>query len=87
MTILDPQSCTPRCTAIVDLISRVFRPYLFEVTVTGEPPHSGVRKYRIAADSENSAAIKGLELYVKEWSAPGPLRLLTGTIAPKAKLQ
>jgi|HubBroStandDraft_1064217.scaffolds.fasta_scaffold85950_1 hypothetical protein len=85
-SILTPRTATPRCTAIVDLISKFQRPYLFLVTVTGEPPHAGVRKYHVIADSDNSAAMKGLELYVKEFSDPA-VRLLTGTITPKAKLQ
>ena len=54
--ILNPQSATPRATCIVDLISKVMRPWLFRVTVTGEPPHAFTRVYPIAApDGEKPA--------------------------------
>lgn len=77
-----PQSGTPRCTATVELLSRHQRPYLFSVTVTGEPPHAWARAYTIAADSDNSAAIKGMELFVDEvQKLPG-----VGSIVPKARL-
>lgn len=59
------------------------RPYLFLVTVQGEPPHAYRRQYKVAADNVNSAAIKGMEVFVQEFS-----RALPGvaTIASKAKL-
>ena len=81
--ILHPESATPRCTATVDLISRVMRPYLFRVTVVGEYPHAFRRVYPIAADSDASAAIKGMELFCDEFG-----RKLPGvvSVAPKAKL-
>ena len=81
--ILTPQSATPRCKATVDLLSKVMRPYLFRVTVTGEPPHPWRQEYTIVADSDASAAIKGMELFVA-WAGrqiPG-----VASIAPKAKL-
>lgn len=81
--IVTPHNATPRCTATVDLISRVMRPYLFQVTVVGEYPHAFRRVYPIAADTEESAAVKGMELFVKEYGRPIPGQ---GTIAPKAKL-
>jgi hypothetical protein len=84
--IVTPQSAMPRCTCVVDLISRVFRPYLFLVTVTGVPPHQGVRRYKVAADSDDSAAMKGLELFVKEFMPP-VVRDEMATLAPRAKLQ
>lgn len=77
-------SATPRAQAIVDLLSRVQRPFLFLVTVFGEPPHSCVRKYHVRAPDDSSAASKGLELFVKEFT-PHPLALLTGTNVPRAK--
>jgi hypothetical protein len=55
------------CNAIVDLISRHQRPYLFRVTVTGLPPHIATREYTIAAKDDNAAAMKGLSLFVKEF--------------------
>lgn len=81
--ILDPKEATPRCQATVDLISRVMRPYLFRVTVCGLPPHAHTRKYTISAETDDSAAIKGMELFVEEFSRklPGVI-----SIAPKAKL-
>ena len=80
--ILQPESCTPRCQATVDLLSAVMRPYLFRVTVIGEYPHAHRRVYSISADTDNSAALKGMELFVDEFKRiPG-----VGTIVPKAKL-
>lgn len=78
-----PNQTTPRCQATVDLISRVMRPYLFRVTVVGEYPHAYRRVYVIAADSDDSAAIKGMELFVEEFGrqVPGVI-----SVAPKAKL-
>lgn len=81
--ILQPHEVDPRCTAEVDLISRVMRPFLFRVTVRGEPPHPYIRQYVIAADTDNSAALKGLELFCQEFGRrlPG-----IGSVVPKAKL-
>lgn len=55
------------CNAVVDLISRRQRPYLFLVTVTGLPPHVATRRYTIDAKDDNSAAMKGIGLFVKEF--------------------
>lgn len=77
-------SATPRCDAIVDLISRVQRPYLFRVTVTGHPPYAYRRVYNVAADSDDSAAMKGLELFVGEFSTPVPGLV---SLAPRAMQQ
>jgi hypothetical protein len=57
------------CDATVDLISRVQRPYLFAVRVTGLPPHAYVRTYDIAAWSDDAAAAIGIDVFVKEFSA------------------
>ena len=84
--ILTPETATPRCTAIVDLISRVQRPYLFRVTVSGQFPHNWRQVYTIAAESDDSAAMKGLELFVKSCMNP-IIRAEMATLAPKAKLQ
>lgn len=62
------------CDATVDLISRVHRPYLFKVTVTGKPPHMITRVYEISAKSDNEAAMTGIDRFVKEMSHP--LRIL-----------
>ena len=81
--LVKPQNASPRCQATVDLISQVMRPYLFRVTVVGEPPHVATRQYVIAADSDDAAALRGLELFVEEFSRPAPGVL---SIAPEAKL-
>jgi hypothetical protein len=83
--ILDPKTAPVLCDAIVDLISRVMRPYLFRVTVVGKPPHAYRRVYSIAANTEDSAAMKGIELFVKEFSPAAPVREMA-TLAPRAKL-
>jgi len=65
------------CNAVVDLISRVQRPYVFMVTVTGLHPHVGVRQYTIAANDDNGAAMKGIQLFVKEFErVPAVLKLI-----------
>lgn len=81
-----PQSAKPRCTATVKLISRVFRPYLFEVTVSGEPPHAYRVTYKIAAADDDSAAIKGIQLFTNEF-LPWVIRQQVADLSPKAKLQ
>jgi hypothetical protein len=54
------------CDAIVDLISKRQRPYVFKVTVTGLPPHTATRVYTIASIDDNGAAMKGIQMFVKE---------------------
>lgn len=83
MTILTLENATPRCKATVRLVSRAQRPYVFQVTVTGEYPHAHQRVYPIAADSDNSAAIRGMELFVAEFG-----RQIPGveSVAPRAKI-
>lgn len=80
------QSAKPRCTATVKLISRVLRPYLFEVVVTGEPPHPYRVTYKIAAPDDDSAAVKGMQLFVNEF-LPWIVRQNVADLSPKAKLQ
>ena len=84
--ILTPQTTPPRCEAIVDLISRAQRPYLFRVTVQGHFPHNWRHIYTVAADSDDSAAMKGIELFVKSCINPVVSSQME-TLAPKAKLQ
>lgn len=81
--ILTLENATPRCKASVKLVSRAQRPYIFQVTVTGEFPHAYRRVYPVAADSEDSAAIKGMEIFVAQFGrqVPGVV-----TVAPKAKI-
>lgn len=54
------------CDAIVDLVSKHQRPYVFKVTVTGLPPHVATRVYTISAKDDNGAAMAGIRLFVKE---------------------
>lgn len=81
--IVTLENATPRCKASVRLVSRAQRPYVFQVTVTGEFPHAHRRVYPISADSDNSAAIKGMELFVEEFGrqVPGVV-----SVAPKARI-
>lgn len=65
------------------LVSQAQRPYVFQVTVTGEFPHAYRRVYPIAADSDNSAALKGMEMFVGEFGRQVPG---VTTVAPKAKI-
>jgi hypothetical protein len=61
------------CSCVVDLISRVQRPWLFRVTVTGLPPHNCTRVYEIAAKSDNDAALVGLKIFSDQMSTLTPL--------------
>ena len=81
-----PQTATPRCTASVRLLSRVFRPYLFKVVITGEPPHPYRVTYKISAPDEDAAAVKGMQLFVNEF-LPYIVRKQVADLSPKAKLQ
>jgi predicted DCC family thiol-disulfide oxidoreductase YuxK len=58
------------CDATVDLISKVQRPWLFKVTVTGLPPHAYTRTYEIAARNDDTAAMTGIRQFVKEMESP-----------------
>jgi len=71
--IIRGNRCRVLCDATVDLIHRHIRPYVFLVTVTGLPPHVATRKYTIAAKSDNDAAMKGIQLFVDEFSAVTPI--------------
>jgi len=81
--ILTLENATPRCKATVKLVSRAQRPYVFQVTVTGEFPHAHRRVYPIAANSDDAAAMKGMELFVHEFGrrVPG-----VATAVPKARI-
>lgn len=83
--LIDPNMCPVRCTSCVDLISDVRRPYLFKVKVWGEPPHKFTRFYDITADTDRAAGMKGLELFMKEFS-PALRDPELVSHAPKAKL-
>jgi hypothetical protein len=84
--IVTPQTAGVRCTCTVDLLSRVFRPYNFLVTVKGEPPHTVTRRYKIAAPDEDSAAVSCMRLFEQEFM-PKAIAHDMLTLEPKAKLQ
>ena len=68
--ILRGNDCQVLCDAIVDLVSRVQRPYLWKVTVTGLPPHAITRIYEISAKTDDAAAHAGIQRFVREMSHP-----------------
>jgi hypothetical protein len=82
--IVTPESATPRCTCTVDLISKVMRPYLFRVVVTGEYPHAYREVFTVSAPDENSAAIKGMEVFCRMYGREFPDGVVSA--APKARL-
>lgn len=84
--ILKPESAVPRCDAVVDLVSRVMRPWLFRVTVTGQPPHAYRREYLIRGPDDNACALKGLDLFVREFTTAAPIRDMA-PISPRAERQ
>lgn len=81
--LVKPQSAVPMVDVTVDLLSRVLRPYLFRVNAVGKPPHEHRRSYTVRADSDDSAAMKGIELFIKEFTTAQPIREMP-TLAPKA---
>jgi hypothetical protein len=83
MAIVKPQAARVLCSCTMDLVSRVQRPYIFAVTVTGEPPHAYTRKYEIASYSEDAAAQVALDTFVREMSAQE--RLLAAICASPEK--
>lgn len=68
--IVRGNDCQVLCSATLDLISRRQRPYLFRVTVTGQPPHAVKRTYDIAGNTEDAAAKVGISRFVHEMSHP-----------------
>jgi hypothetical protein len=69
-TIITTNEAKVYCNATVDLISRVQRPYLWKVTVTGLPPHAVTKVYEIAAKTDDIAAFRGIDIFVKQMSRP-----------------
>jgi|HubBroStandDraft_3_1064219.scaffolds.fasta_scaffold92588_2 hypothetical protein len=82
--LVDPKSAVPRCTCVVDLISKVMRPYLFRAVVTGEYPHAFREAYTIVADSDASAAMKAMELFCDKYGRQMPAGVVS--VVPRAKL-
>lgn len=70
------------CSCVVDLISKVQRPYLFRATVIGKPPHAYQRVYDIAAWSDDAAAHLALEVFEREMADP-LMRILLGDVPVK----
>lgn len=68
--IIQGNSAQVLCDATVDLISKLQRPYLFRVTVTGLPPHRYIRVYDIAAKNDDTAAMRGIRQFVSEMESP-----------------
>jgi hypothetical protein len=68
--IVDPNNADVRCDAVVDLISRVQRPFLWKVTVTGQPPHAITRIYEVVAKTDDIAARTGIANFMKEMTHP-----------------
>jgi hypothetical protein len=63
-----------RCQAVVDLMSRVQRPYQFRVTVTGQDwPFQVSKVYDIAANTDEFAAREGIRLFCEAMSRPQPM--------------
>jgi hypothetical protein len=69
-TIIKTNDAQVLCNAVVDLISRIQRPYLWKVTVTGAPPHAVTKIYEISATTDNIAAMRGIEIFVEQMSRP-----------------
>ena len=68
--ILSPDKAKVLCSATVQLISKLQRPYKFMVTVVGLPPHEGRRIYQIDANNDSSAAFAAIDKFVAEMSHP-----------------
>ncbi len=84
--LVKPENATPRCTATVDLVSKVMRPYLFMVRVQGEPPHAHRREYLIRGPDDNACALKGIDLFCREFTTAAPIRDMA-EISPRAERQ
>jgi len=68
--IIQGNECQVLCDCVVDLISRVQRPFLWKVTVTGLPPHAITRIYEISSPTDDGAAHAGIDRFVREMSHP-----------------
>lgn len=79
-------NATPRVKAVVDLISRVQRPFLFEVTCYAQWPHSLVTKYEVKALSDSAAAHLAIAEHVRRIENNPLLAILAPPRVPGAKL-
>ncbi len=64
--IVEAATCSAQVTATVELLSTVFRPFSWRVTVIGRPPHAWVRVYDIAAATDDLAAREGMKRFIDE---------------------
>jgi hypothetical protein len=56
--------------ATVELMSAVERPFRFQVTVIGQPPHARRRVYEVRSFSDTQAAMLGGQRFEREMSSP-----------------
>lgn len=75
-TLIRPQEARVLAQATVVLLSRHERPFRFEVTVTGKPPHDITRVYEIKSFSDNQAAMEGIKRFEKEMTGPTVLHVV-----------
>jgi hypothetical protein len=68
--IIRGNECQVLCSCVMDLISKLQRPYLWRVKVTGQPPHAVVRTYDIAGNDQNAVAQTAIDRFVKEMAHP-----------------
>jgi hypothetical protein len=70
-----PRLLTPlpfvKATAVVDLLSKFERPFRFQVTVFGYPPHAERRVYEIIARTDKDAAMEGINRFTKAMQLRG----------------
>ncbi len=63
------------CRAVVELVSRVQRPFLFRVTVVGQPPHAQKRIYELPALDDKDAAQTCMKRFEREMLHPSSILL------------
>ena len=68
------------CNAIVELISKFQRPYLFRVTVQGLPPHHKWRIYELSAENEELASQRAMDIFCREMSSPQVMEVYTPAV-------
>ena len=68
--ILEVNTSDVRCRATLELASKLQRPYLWRVTVMGDPPHRYTRVYEVQCWSENTAAMSSIDRFVREMQSP-----------------
>jgi hypothetical protein len=61
--------------AVVELVSRVQRPFMFRVTVVGQPPHAVKRVYELPALDDKDAAQTCMKRFEREMLHPSSILL------------